>query len=93
MTNYKIHIGDVFYEPSFMYRKVLEWKIEDIFLEAYIGCWKTAIRVSNEDRQDIRTVYASDVLSWFTTKEDAEKALEDKLNACPFWRDIESHGK
>lgn len=33
----EIHIGDVMYEPSVMYKRVIEHKIVDMYLEAYIS--------------------------------------------------------
>lgn len=91
-NKYQVRIGDVLYEASFTYRKIIEWKITDIFVEEYIGGVKTVFSVvevgGGIHGRGIK--YISDVLHWYNTREEAEEELKKKLDACPFWRDIKN---
>lgn len=73
---HKIQVGDILYEPSKMYGKVIEHKIVDIFFEGYISGWKTM--VVTESYLGRYTKFCSDVLHWPDTKEAAEAELFKK---------------
>lgn len=73
---HKIQIGDVLYEPSKMYGKVIEHKIVDIFFEGYVLGWKTM--VVTESCLGRSTKFCSDVLHWSDTREAAEEDLFKK---------------
>ena len=73
---FKIQVGDVLYEPSIMYGKVIEHKVVNVFLEDYVSGWKTMI--VTESYLGIQHKYASDVVNWFDSAKEAEKALEEK---------------
>ena len=73
---HKIQIGDVLYEYSYTYGKVHEWKVLDIWLENYIGGNKTIVKCSNGTWT--KEFFVADVLQFHKTKEEAEKALEER---------------
>lgn len=73
---FKIQVGDVLYEPSIMYGKVIEHKVVNVFLEDYVSGWKTM--VVTESYLGRVTKFCTDVINWFDTEEEAEKALEEK---------------
>lgn len=75
----EIHIGDVLYEPSIMYKRVIEHKIVDIYLEAFISGWGTM--VVTESYNGRRKKFASDIRNWHFNKEDAEYALAKRLGS------------
>lgn len=89
-SKYQIRIGDILYEASFTYRKVIEWKITDICVEDYLGGAKTIFTVMDLSCRGSgrSTKYLSDVLSWYNTREEAEAELKRKLDKCPMWRDV-----
>ena len=41
MNKNEIRIGDVLYEPTTMYNRVIEHKIVDMHMEKYISGWGT----------------------------------------------------
>ena len=86
----QIRIGDVLYEASFTYRKIIEWEIVDIFMEEYLSGAKPVFVVSEVNPEwSIRSVkFLSDILNWHDTIEEAEKDLKQKLDTCPMGRDI-----
>lgn len=73
---FKIQVGDVLYEPSIMYGKVIEHKVVNVFLKDYVSGWKTM--VVTESYIGRGTKFCTDVINWFDTEEEAEKALEEK---------------
>lgn len=76
----EIHIGDVMYEPSIMYRRVIEHKIIDMYLDAYLFDWKTIVVTENYLGRETKK-FASDIIDWYFDKEDAEAALAKRLGA------------
>ena len=62
----EIHIGDVLYEPSVMYKRVIEHKIVDMYLEAYIFGWGTI--VVTESYMGRGKKFASDIKNWHFDK-------------------------
>ena len=79
MNKNEIHIGDVLYEPSVMYKRVIEHKIVDMYLEAYISGWGTI--VVTESYMGRGKKFASDIKNWHFDKEDAELALTKRLES------------
>ena len=75
----EIRIGDVLYEPSVMYKRVIEHKIVDMYLEAYISGWGTI--VVTESYMGRGKKFASDIKNWHFNKEDAELALARRLGS------------
>ena len=73
-NKFKIQIGDVLYEASETYHRVIEWKIKDIFVEHYIGGNKTIFTVESPvfGRSE---KFLGTVAYWHDTYEEAEKAL------------------
>lgn len=73
-NKYKIQIGDVLYEASKMYGKVIEWRINDIFVEHYMGGDKTILTVESPvyGRSE---KFLSDVTHWHDTDEEAKAAF------------------
>ena len=73
-NRFRIQTGDVLYESSKMYNKVIEWEIKNIFVEHYIGGDKTIFLVESPvyGRQER---FLSDVTHWYDTYKEAEKAL------------------
>ena len=72
---HKIQIGDVLYESSYSYGKVFEWKVLDIWLENYISGNKTIVKCSNGSWE--KEFFVADVLSFYSTKEQAEEKLKE----------------
>ncbi len=70
---YKIQIGDVLYEPSKMYGKVIEHKILDIYFENYVSGYKTIVVTESYLGKSSR--FSADVLHWLDTAEKAEEVL------------------
>ena len=81
-----ISIGDVLYEPSIMYRKVIEHVIVDIHLERYISGWKTII--VTESYLGKQNKFVSDITHWCHTQEEASRILIGKINSL-IWGKIE----
>lgn len=75
----KIRIGDVLYEPSIIYKRVIEHKIVDMYLEACISGWGTIITTESQLGKNNR--FASDVTNWCLTKEEALKALDKRIES------------
>lgn len=73
---FKIQVGDVLYEASIMYGKVIEHKVVNVFLEDYVSGWKTM--VVTESYLGRNTKFCTDVTNWFDTVEEAEKSLKEK---------------
>lgn len=72
--NYKIKIGDVLYEPSIMYDKVIKHRIVSMFMEEYVSGWKTMI--VTESYLGLETKFSTDVTKWFDTFEEAKENLK-----------------
>jgi hypothetical protein len=70
---HKIQIGDKLYEASRSYNKVFEWEILEIFLENYVSGTKTIVRCTNESWR--KEFFASDVVWWYDTREEAEAEI------------------
>ena len=68
-------IGDVLYESSKMYNRVIEWKIIDIVVEAYVGGYKTIFIVESESFGRT-TKFLTDIIHWCDTYLEAEKQLK-----------------
>lgn len=83
---FKLHIGDTLYEASFMYARVIEWEIVDIFVERYVSGYKTIVVVKS-DFLGTANKFVSDVLHWYDIPEAAEAELQKKLDNCPFWKE------
>lgn len=77
----EIRIGDVLYEPSIMYKRVIEHKIVDMYLEAhiYISGWGTI--VVTESYMGRGKKFTSDIKNWHFDKKDAELALMKRLGS------------
>lgn len=73
--NYKIQIGDTLYESSKSYNKVFEWKILDIWFEAYISGYKTIVKCSNG--RWTQEFFASDIVAMYIKREEAEAKLKE----------------
>lgn len=73
----EIRIGDVLYEPSTMYQKVIEHKIVDIYMNKFTSGWGTIITTESWLGRNRR--YASSVKYWYLTKEDAQKELDKRI--------------
>lgn len=73
---YKIQIGDLMFEVSKTYGKVIQHTIKDIYFESYVTGYKTV--VVTDSYLGIQHKYASDVVNWFDSAKEAEKALEEK---------------
>lgn len=73
---YKIQVGDVLYEASKSYNEVFEWKVLEIWLEEYVCNAKTIFKCTNGSR--IKEFFAGDVLYFYSDKEEAQKALEER---------------
>ena len=71
---YMYQIGDVLYEPSKMYKRVIEWAIIDIFVEEYVGGYKTLFRVESEVFGRA-TKFLTDIIHWYDTYDEAVKEL------------------
>ena len=71
---YKIQVGDKLYEASKSYHKVFEWEVFAIWLEAYIGGYKTIVKCSNGTWT--REFFCTDVFEFYDTREEAEQALK-----------------
>ena len=74
---YKIQRGDVLFEASKMYGKVIEWEIKDIFVEHYI-CNDKTIFVVESPVYGRCEKFHGDVAYWHNTPEEAEAALNKK---------------
>lgn len=77
MNKNEIRIGDVLYEPSIMYKKAIEHKIVDMYLEKYVSGWGTIV-VTESYLGRRSSHFASDVTRWCLTKEEAEHELMKK---------------
>lgn len=80
----EIRIGDVLYEPSVMYKRVIEHKIVDMYLEAYISGWGTI--VVTESYMGRGKKFASDIKNWHFDKKAAERELAIKLDRLKTYR-------
>lgn len=79
MNKNEIRIGDVLYEPSIMYNRVIEHRIVDMYMERYISGWGTIITTESWLGRSDR--FASDVTHWHLTKEDAQKVVDKRMKA------------
>lgn len=57
---YKIQIGDLMFEASKMYSKVIQHTISDIYFEQYMGGYKTVVVTNSYLGRQCK--YASDVM-------------------------------
>ena len=73
---YKIQIGDLMFEASKMYRKVIQHTILDIYFEQYVTGYKTV--VVTESYLGRQTKYANDVCNWYASAKEAEEALNKR---------------
>lgn len=73
-NKFKIQIGDVLYEASKTYNRVIKWEIKDIFVEHYIGGDKTIFIVESPVYGKGER-FLGTVAYWHDTYEEAEKAL------------------
>lgn len=78
--------GDVLYEASFMYARVIEWEIIDILVENYVSGYKT-IFVVKSDLLGTGNKFFGDICQWHDSFEEAEEKLKEKLDECPFWKE------
>lgn len=74
-NKFKLQRGDVLYEASKMYKRVIEWEIVDIFVEQYISGYKTIVVVKS-DLFGQATKFLSDVMLWYDIPEAAAKQLK-----------------
>ena len=75
-SKYKLQIGDVLYEPSKGRKKVIEWKIVNIFVEDYMCGSKTILVVENEVLGKVHK-FLSDVRTWMDSAREAEMFLKE----------------
>lgn len=73
-----IKIGDVLYEPSITYGRVITHEILSIYFEAHVSDWKTI--VVTDSSLGMQHILSNDVLRWCFTKEEAEKELAKKMH-------------
>lgn len=78
---YKYQIGDVLYEPSRMYKRIITWKIVYIVVEEYVHDYKT-IFVVESDTLRKATKYLTDVIRWRDTIEEAIEELYGGAEVC-----------
>ena len=78
MNKNEIRIGDVLYEPSIMYNRVIEHKIVDMHMEKYISGWGTIITTESQ-LLGRNNRFASDVTHWKLTQEDAQKVINKRM--------------
>ena len=78
---HKYQIGDVLYEPSKMYKRVITWQIVDILVEEYVSGYKT-IFVVESDTLGKATKYLTDVIHWCETSEEAAEELYGGAKVC-----------
>ena len=84
MNKNEIRIGDVLYEPSIMYKKVVEHKIVDMYLEKYVSGWGPI--VVTESYLGRSSHFASDVTHWCLTKEEAEHEFMKRIHKVDPWK-------
>ena len=72
---FKLQRGDVLYEASKMYNKVIEWEIVDIFVEQYISGYKTIVVVKS-DLFGKATKFLNDVFHLYDIPEAAAENLK-----------------
>lgn len=72
---YKIQIGDILYEDSKMYGKIIKHEIIDIFFEAYLSGWKTI--VVTKSFLGRKENFITDVLHWYSDEECKEKLIKE----------------
>lgn len=80
-NKYKYQIGDILYEPSKMYNRVIEWQIVDIFVEEYVGGYKTLFGVKSNTLGKT-TKFLTDIIHWCDTCEEAIEELYGGAAAC-----------
>lgn len=89
---YKIQIGDILYEASISYGRVIEYKIVDVFVENYFlsGGYKVIFKVEYKlgESEFTSEKYLGDVTQWFDTKEEAEEELRNKRYICDAWNKL-----
>lgn len=55
--DYRIRVGDVLYEPSVSYGRVIKHRIIAIFMEEYLSGWKTMIVTDSDLGTNTRFFY------------------------------------
>lgn len=70
---YKIQIGDLMFEASKTYNRVIQHEIKDIYFEQYVSGYKTV--VVTESYLGMQHKYASDICAWYDSAKEAENAL------------------
>lgn len=79
----QIRIGDLLYEPSIMYKRVIEHKVVDMYMEQYISGWGTII--VTESYLGRASKFASDIKKWYPTKEEAEHEFIRRIYQTDPW--------
>lgn len=79
-SKYQLQIGDVLYEPNKGRKKVIEWKVVNIFVEDYMCGSKTIIVVENEELGKVNR-FLSDVRLWLDSASEAEMFLKEVYGA------------
>lgn len=79
----QIRIGDLLYEPSIMYKRVIEHKVVDMYMEQYISGWGTII--VTESYLGRASKFASDITKWYPTKEEAEHEFIRRIHQTGPW--------
>lgn len=74
---YRIRVGDVLYEPSVSYGRVIKHRITAIFMEKYLSGWKTMI--VTDSYLGTNTRFSTDVIKWFDTYSEAKEELDKKV--------------
>lgn len=75
----QIRIGDVLYDASMIHKKVIAWRIDNIFFENYVNGWKVVIKVSTPINNCLMTrrFFEADIMNMYNTPEEAEKKLSE----------------
>lgn len=79
----QIRIGDLLYEPSIMYKRVIEHKVVDMYMEQYISGWGTIIVTESYLGRTYK--FASDITKWYPTKEEAEYEFIRRIHQTDPW--------
>lgn len=79
---HKYQIGDVLYEPSKMYKRIITWNIVDILVEEYVHDYKTIFVVNDSTTLGKTTKYLTDVIRWCDTIEEAIEELYGGAEVC-----------
>lgn len=74
----KLQVGDVLFEAFKMRKKVIEWKIVDIFVEDYMSGGKVVFVAENAVYGRVER-FISDVMYWHETYQEAHEFLREML--------------